>query len=400
MPPAALDEAAPRTVRRLWRLLFAAATAEIETTDPAPWPPELGPPPDRPAFAGLENDGGLVPWLSTPEARRRAEESDLAYRAAEPLTAARLHDKGFAQRLARSRGALPGCLVDCVDVLDPDELDEPVGAFRAIEDRLRQWPTWALQSFVLKPRYGFNGRGRVGYDIDSLRQSGPAALGRIGLRLAARGGAVLEPWLERRADFCAQWFIGERDDTRLLGSLEQVVSPAGLCHGHRGCIDSRGRVSSGRPPDEALRESSALAAEAAQQAGYWGPLGIDSFTFVDPQDHAREHLRPMVEINARFSVGCVALGVVRRAFAAHKTLLGLEPGIQRSFYLGLEAPPGGWSKARAVAGDDAMWLPLGGEPGGPSPGLLFATSSESLDRALAPPPDPGGSRPEHAPARD
>ena len=265
------------------------------------------------------------------------------------------------------------------ELVDPEELDEPVRAFRAIEDRLQKWPTWALQSFVLKPRYGFNGRGRVGYDINSLRQSGPTGLRSAGLRLAARGGAVLEPWLQRREDFCAQWFIGERDETRLLGSLEQVVSPAGLCRGHRGAIDSRGRVSSGRPPDEILRESSALAAEAAHEAGYRGPLGIDSFTFVDAQDRGREHFRPLVEINARFSVGCVALGIVRRAFDTHKTRLGLEPGIQRSFYLGLEAPPGGWPRAREAAGDDALWLPLGGDPGGPSPGLLFATSPESLD---------------------
>ena len=54
-----------------------------------------------------------------------------------------------------------------------------------------------------------------------------------------------------------------------------------------------------------------------------------------------------------------------------------------------------------AAGEGALWLPLGSEPGGPSPGLLFATSSESLDRALAPPrPPPGASREKHDPARD
>ena len=400
VPPAALDKAAPRTVRRLWRLLFASTATEIEMTDPAPWPPELGPPPDRPAFAGLENDGGLVPWLSTPEAQQRAEQSGLAYAAARPLTTAQLHDKGFAQRLARKHGALPDCLVPCVDVLDPEELDEPVRAFRAIEDRLRNWPTWALQSFVLKPRYGFNGRGRVGYDADSWRQSSPAALRSAALRLAKRGGAVLEPWLQRRGDFCTQWFIGERDESRLLGSLEQIVSPAGFCQGHRGRIDSRGRVGSGRPPDETLRESSILAAEAAQQAGYRGPLGVDSFTFLEPQDRGRELVRPLVEINARFSVGCIALGIVRRAFEAHKTRLGLEPGTQRSFYIGLDAPPGGWPRARAAAGEDALWLPLDSEAGGPSPGLLFAPSPESIDRALAPLPTPGASRAKPEATRD
>lgn len=264
----ALDEASPRTVRRLWRLLFAAATRELDSTAPARWPPELGDPPDEPAFTGLENDGGLVPWLSTPKARQRAEETGLVYRAAAPLTVARLHDKAFAQHLARNRGALPRCLRDCIRVLDPEELLEPTPALRALESQLRTWPSWALKSFVLKPRYGFNGRGRIACHIDSFNDLDTSALRGSLSRLAARGGAVLEPWLERRGDFCVQWFIGNRDQTRLLGSLEQVVSPAGLCRGHRGCIDWLGRVSSGRRPDEALRESSALAAEAAQQAGY------------------------------------------------------------------------------------------------------------------------------------
>ena len=60
--------------------------------------------------------------------------------------------------------------------------------------------------------------------------------------------------------------------------------------------------------------------------------------------------------------------------------------------MGLDAPPGGWARAREAAGEDALWLPLGGEPGGPSPGLLFAASTESLDRALAPLGDPENAR--------
>ena len=392
VPTAFVREAAPRNVRRLWRLLFAASATEIEAADPAPWPTELGPPPDRPVFAGLENEGGLVPWLSTPAAQGRAQKSGLHYGGAAPLSVALLHDKGFAQQLARQHGTLPACLADCVDVLDPDLLEEPARAHHAIGQRLGQWPAWARRSFVLKPRYGFNGRGRVGYDADSWPRTDSDALKRAARRMAARGGAVMEPWLERRGDFCVQWFIGDADETRLLGSLEQIVSAAGLCRGHRGCIDSRGRVDSGRAPDEALRENSLAAVEAAQQAGYRGPLGIDGFTFLDPHDRARERLRPLVEINARFSVGCIALGIVRRAFDAHKTRLGLEPGQRRSFYVGLDAPPGGWARALETAGQGALYLPLDSEPNGPSPGLLFAASMESLDRALPPLGDPENAR--------
>ena len=94
-------------------------------------------------------------------------------------------------------------------------------------------------------------------------------------------------------------------------------------------------------------------------------------------------MRPIVEINARFTVGCIALGLVRRALQVHREALGLEPGVQRNFYLGLDAPHGGWDRAREAAGDFSLLLRLGGEPGGASPGLLFTASKESLDAALA-----------------
>lgn len=381
--PGISDGALPQTVRRLWQLLFATTARELDAAVAPVWPAELGEPPQQPVFGGLENSGGLVPWLSTPDALQRAEQARLDYCAAPPLTVAHLHDKGFAQRLARNHGALPYCLQECVHILDPAELAEPTTALRSIEAHLRSWPTWALQSFVLKPRYGFNGRGRVAGGLDSLDQLETSALRGSLARLAARGGAILEPWLERRRDFCVQWFIPSTGPTRMLGSLEQVVSPAGLCRGHRGCIDSRGRVSSGRQPDEACREASAMASIAAQEAGYSGPLGVDGFSFVDPNPPRHELLRPLVEINARFSIGGIALGVVRRAFDAHKSQLELEPGVQRSFYFGLDAPRGGWKRALEAAGHGALWIPLGDKKDAHSPALLFAASVEALDRALA-----------------
>ena len=374
-----IDSEAPRTVRNLWRLLFASPCFEIGQPHSLHWPEELGPEPTEPVFAGLENRGGFVPWLSTQEALEGSRQEDLAYCAAAPEIVERVHDKAFAHRLAIEQATLEPWLADCLAVLEPDDLADPERALRTIQDRLEKWPPFAPVRFTLKPRFGSSGRGRVAGRADDLDTS--ALRGSL-KRLASRGGAILEPWLDRCGDFSAHWFLDPSGELRILGTLEQVVSPAGVCRGHRGRVDIRGRVKSACDPDERLREASLSAAEAARDAGYTGPLGVDAFAYRSPQGTHRESLRPIVEINARFTVGCVVLGLVRRVLRSRKELLELEPGVETNFYFGLDAPPGGWQKAQSAAEPSSLFVPLFRESETPQPGLLFSTSREAIDAAV------------------
>jgi len=95
-------------------------------------------------------------------------------------------------------------------------------------------------------------------------------------------------------------------------------------------------VTSGNRYDEALREAAVAVAQAAIAAGYHGPCGVDAFAFeVEP---GRIELRPVVEFNARFTLGIVAIGWLRRALPRIRRELSLDPGGLRAFQFRLDAP--------------------------------------------------------------
>jgi hypothetical protein len=369
---ARLGEPAVRATARLWRLLFGARTSAIGLDEAElAWPEALGPAPEEPVFPWLERDGGLVPWLCAAEVLEEPALADHRLAAAAPAVVAKVHDKAFAHRAARDAGLVPGALADAIAVLEPAELEDPDAATEHLRRLLATWPEPWRQHFTLKPRFGTSGRGRVAGRAQALDD--PALRGALP-RLARRGGALLEPWLERRLDLSAQLWLPPEGDALLLGTAQQLVSRAGVARGHRGSVDSKGRITSDTRWDEPLREAAAAAAAAARDAGYWGPCGVDAFVF---EDKGRLRLRPVVELNARFTLGTVALGLVRRALRRVKRPLALRPGVRRGFACLLNAPSGGWERAAAAMEEPRCAVALPGEP--LRPGLLFAASCASLD---------------------
>lgn len=266
----------------LWRELFPGGTQVIGVDDA---PPLLGHH-DGPAFSWLPASGG-VPWLSTQPAERRLARLGQRLAAASPDVVRRVHDKGFAQRVAAARGLNP--LGDRVRVFDPDELSELPAAVAA----LPRGTEWAI-----KPRLGSSGRGRVPL----------AAVAGALPRLAKRGGAVLEPWLDRLEDLSVQLHITPAGAVELLGSTRQILTPSGVYLGNSCVVDDRPRA--GTPWDPQLERAAMELGAAAAAEGYFGPCGVDAFVFRD--EHGAPVLRPIVEFNARFTMGTVALGLLRR----------------------------------------------------------------------------------------
>jgi hypothetical protein len=142
-------------------------------------------------------------------------------------------------------------------------------------------------------------------------------------------------------------------------------------------------VTSGNRYDEALREAAVAIGQAAAAAGYHGPCGVDAFAF--EKEPGRFELRPVVEFNARFTFGTVAIGLLRRALPRIRRELSLDPGGLRAFLFRLDSPPGGWPDSAEA--QDALLISLAAEdPDAPArvePGLLLADDREALDRALA-----------------
>jgi hypothetical protein len=374
-------EIAQRTATQLWKNLFASSSrciGESETAADGFWPKDFGVRNPEPVYSWLDVPDHAVAWLNTPAALQFAKEAECRLFGAIPEVVRTVHDKAFAHRVAVEERILPACLEPCIEVLEPDELRDPDRAVREIEDRLARWPTWTAGRFTLKPRFGTSGRGRVGGNAGRVAEvSGGFA------RLADSGGAMLEPWLKRTCDLSAQFWIGPDQRLVLLGTTELLVEGSGLYRGHRGFIDSRGRVTSGRRYDVALLEAAVSVAQAAIAAGYQGPCGVDAFAF-EPEP-GRVELRPVVEFNARFTLGIIAIGLLRRALPRIRQELSLEPGDQRAFMFRLDAPPGGWPGGADA--QDALLIPLSAQDSGAAarvePGLLLAEDREVLDRSLA-----------------
>ncbi len=381
-----------RTVQalvELWRALFSVEAellgARVEAS-PAPWWSD----PSAGAFAELD-DRAAFAWLNTPEAARIAREHRLPLAGAAPEVVAQVHDKAFALEVARREGLAPREFDELPAVYSPRELaDDPGAVLQDLETRLAAWPPRLAKRFTLKPRLGSSGRGRTGGSAETLDH---AVLRGAFERLAARGGALLEPWVERRNDLSAQLWIGGDGTLRLLGTLALLVSPAGVYRGHRGTLDNKGRVTSGLEDDEALREAAAAVSAAARARGYRGPCGVDAFSYVGVDGGPA--FRPVVEFNARFTVGTVVLGLLRRALPRIRRLLPADAGERRSFWFSLEPPPHGWPTIGQDSEADGrqrdlVFLALGPERDAGGPGVLIARNPERLDAALSPPATSAG----------
>jgi hypothetical protein len=338
-----------RAAARLWSASFAASARGVGPMAPgrAELCGALARDADRPALELCDSGDGLVPWLSTSEAEAWAERERVPLHAAPAAVVARVHDKTFALDAARAHGLLAPELADARLALAPDELDATDTVRCRIESVVARWPAGFRASFVLKPRFGTSGRGRLAgrdgrLDPEALRGNLP--------RLRERGGCVVEPWLERVADLSAQLWVVAPDDVRLLGTLVQEVTPAGVPLGHRARLDRDGRATSGSDWDDELRAAALVLGGAAAAAGYTGPCGLDAFSYRAPD--GVERFRAVVELNARFTAGTSALALVARA-----RRVGLAEG-SSAFYVGFAPSPLAGRRVDVLADepDLGLWL--------------------------------------------
>jgi hypothetical protein len=339
------------------------------------WPDALGDAPEDAAFAWLSafQTHAWFPDAESDDLLRSHQRGPLEPSAA---VVAAVHDKAFTERVCEAEGLTPPPLRGLSLILDPEELAGPEIGQR-LQGHVDAWPEWIGGRFALKPRLGSSGRGRVPgeagrLDVDSVRGALP--------RLAARGGALLEPWLDREQDLSVQLHVAPDGNVTLLGTFVQHMSPAGVYRGHSGRVDHRGRVTSGTQHDDGLLDAALPLAQAARAEGFHGPCGVDAFTFAGPD---RLLLRPAVEFNARFTTGTLVVGLVRRALPRIGPRMGLAPGEPRFFHFALEAPEGGWPAPNAGRLEVVPLLPaLRDLDAKLEPTLVFARSAEVLEDAI------------------
>lgn len=136
------------------------------------------------------------------------------------------------------------------------------------------------------------------------------------------GPVVVEPWLARDVDFSVQWEMGA-DGLRLHGYAGLINDDRGQYRGnwaepqHRRRAPVLAMARLGGPPDVGIRvqawyEQLRERLEPSLRAmAYLGPLGIDAFVYRTADGRGR--LKPIVEINPRYTMGRLTLELMNHA---------------------------------------------------------------------------------------
>ncbi len=158
-------------------------------------------------------------------------------------------------------------------------------------------------AWVIKANFGMAARERVLGRGPTLTITNERWLQR---RLQSDGAVFFEPWLRRCAEVGIQWTLPKsgHGQPELLGITPLLTDKQG---GYRGSEFSGESI----VPTEWQRAVGVTqqVARSLQQLGYFGPLGIDAAIYEDSMGRAL--VRPLQDINARYTMGRLALGFRR-----------------------------------------------------------------------------------------
>ena len=231
---------------------------------------------------GADMSGYLfTPWGWTPSALGVGRHSGAVVSHRVPFsTVARVNSKLWSHALEVELGwALPGATAAST----LEELREAVG--RACAGRGDKW--------VVKSPFGFAARDRVLGRGPRLE----GAQGRWAERRLGRGEQLIfQPWLEVIREYGIVMEISPGGDCLVHGVSDLQTNGAGTGKGYL----------LGRPPSpQRMAELEGIARTIGGrlfEEGYCGPAGVDAL------EHAGG-LHPLLEINARYTVGFVAVAV-------------------------------------------------------------------------------------------
>jgi hypothetical protein len=169
-----------------------------------------------------------------------------------------------------------------------------------LDDILRQSGDWS-RGWLLKANFGMSGREALrgrGTQLDDPARNWALR------QLQSAGPIVVEPIVDRIAEAGLQLEISRAGEPELIGITPLLVDRAGVYRGSR-----FGSPSSELEPWQPAIEPALRVARELQRLGYFGPLGIDAMRYRDRAGEIR--LRPLQDLNARYTMGRLALGFRR-----------------------------------------------------------------------------------------
>ena len=185
-------------------------------------------------------------------------------------------------------------------------LDDAARIERLDELRAVVRPLDGTQRWVVKAQYSNAARERCPGCGNVLEEH---VINWCRKRLQRDGLVFFEPWVERVAEVGLQFDVPREGKPRILGVVPLLTDAAGQYVGSR--IEVEGAI------EETFREEAwasaidigADVARHVQDAGYFGPLGIDAMRYCD--DDGVERVRAIQDVNARWTMGRIALGFRR-----------------------------------------------------------------------------------------
>jgi len=272
--------------------------------------------------------GGLRPWAWGPDSVKLLEPL-LARGAGETRTAnqyfnddiARLYSKAWSadflrKVLDRSRAGAgdtePWLCSEQEAGIAVDNLEDALGAIATIRRR-------GHHRVVVKEALGLAGHNAIRlWEPEML----PAHRQWLAHALEAGRQLVVEPWLERELDFSVQLEMGPRD-LKLCGYTGLINDRKGqflanwaeadysLCLPAKVAVLLHAQADISQQLQLLYGEIFSFLEAELQRVGFMGPVSIDAFVYRTPQGDSR--LKPVVEINPRYTMGRLTLELMKRA---------------------------------------------------------------------------------------
>jgi uncharacterized ferritin-like protein (DUF455 family) len=251
----------------------------------------------------------LRPWARTPDALPLIEQLGLPC----PLSARVLFSKAEHARFLASLVSRSSCPILCRDDVVGVPIDSP--------EKLRAWlEAHEGSRCILKAPWSTAGRNRV------IREASAPLSSReerwITATLRDQGTIVAEPWLERILDFSWQFDFRPEEGLRYRGTTVMTNTPRGQFRSATVAarltdhLDEEARRALHHGADRRGHIAAFLEEDLGPGLEEWlhrhahtGPVGVDAFLYPDDQGAVR--LKPVVEINPRYTMGRVAIELAR-----------------------------------------------------------------------------------------
>lgn len=236
----------------------------------------------------VPTDVEFVPWGWSDRARKFAAVVGVAVDAPSSGIVRRANSRRFGLRCEIEQGVVPPGVA-------------AVESMAALGEMLQTVPH--SQHWVLKADFSHAARERI---LGRGGELTPDQARWAAKRLDRDGILVFEPWFERLAEAGVQWTVPRSGRPVLEGVTPLLTDSQGQYLGSRFGVDDE--AAGDWEPAVQVCE---WAVRELQSMGYFGPVGIDAARYRN--EDGAEFVRPLQDINARWTMGRLSLGWRRLA---------------------------------------------------------------------------------------